>query len=420
MQIKVIPSSISGTVTIPASKSMTHRAIICASLAQGTSRIDNITYSKDIDATISCMEALGASIQTFPTHCIVNGCNITHISTDTTLDCGESGSTMRFLIPLAAITKAQITMKGHGRLLQRPMNVYHKIFDEQGLTLKQNGALKVKGPLHSDTFYIQGNISSQFITGLMLALPLLDDDSTLEIIPPFESKSYVDLTVQMLETFGIKILEEDTTRYRIPGNQSYQAGNITIEGDYSQLAFFAVLGAIQNKLTVQNADPSSRQGDRVILDFIQKAGSDIRVSNAIEIRSAPLKATTIDIADCPDLGPILCVLASFSSGTTHIIHAKRLRMKESDRIEAMETELKKWGVQIVSTDDTITITGKDAYPRIHGEINGHNDHRIVMAMTVFGLCAQSECIINDAQSITKSYPAFFEDIRRLGGKVEEL
>ena len=276
----------------------------------------------------------------------------------------------------------------------------------------------MSGNLKAKDYVVQGDISSQFITGFMFVLPLLDQDSTLTITEPYESKSYVNLTIQMLAKFGIEIIETSSNSYLIKGNQHYKAQDVSVEGDFSQLAFFAVLGTLNNTLSCSNMDMSSKQGDKAILDCIPSFTSDKDTITFTKKQPAP---QTIDLSNCPDLGPILCVLASFTNGETNIVNAARLRMKESDRILAMETELKKWGVDITSTFDSIQIHGKEHYKSDRTvEIFGHNDHRIVMAMTVFGLCAGSECIIDDAQAITKSYPTFFEDIQSLGGKVEIL
>lgn len=417
MKVKVSPSQVAGSVAIPSSKSLAHRAIICASLAQGTSTVSNITYSKDIDATIACMEALGAKIKKQETSCIITGTNVKNRTEPVSMDCNESGSTLRFLIPLCALSNQKATLIGHGRLMQRPMDVYAKIFKEQQLSFKQTDHMEVCGPLQPSVYKIRGDISSQFITGLLLALPLLAQDSQIEIIPPYESKSYVDLTLQMLKTFGIIIHQTDATHYQIPGHQSYLAKDVRVEGDWSQAAFYTVLGAIQGPLTLNNMKADSLQGDKVVIDAIHNKTWQ---QDHLIIDRAPLVGQTIDLANCPDLGPILCILAAYSQGTTHLIHAQRLRMKESDRIAAMEEELRKWNVDVSSTYDTITIVGKETYRKDGVEIHGHNDHRIVMAMTIFGLCAQSPCIIDDAQAITKSYPNFFQDIQAIDGKVEIL
>lgn len=419
MKVKIYPSSIHGTLAIPSSKSMAHRALICASLAQGTSVLSGITSSKDIEATISCMQALGAKIEMKDGNYIVQGTDLSDLKKETICNCHESGSTLRFLIPVASLTNQKITFKGQGRLMERPMDIYKDLFDKQELFFTQNQeGIQIQGSLKPDCYVIPGHISSQFISGLLFTLPLLDKDSTITVQEPYESKSYVDLTLQMLQKFGITITQDKNT-YFIPGHQRYKAQSVHVEGDYSQMAFFSVLAALQNKLTLTNMDIDSRQGDKVILDFLKQAGAHVvKDSKQISIEHHLLQEQTIDLADCPDLGPILCVLASFCSGTTQCIHAKRLRIKESDRIEAMETELRKWGVEISSTEDTITIHGKKSYDTRNVIIHGHNDHRIVMAMTVFGLCADVPCIIEDAQAITKSYPTFFEDIQKIHGKVE--
>ena len=401
MKVKVTPSKVHGNVKIPASKSMAHRALICASLSDGTSIVSNVTNSKDIEATVGCMKALGAKIkQIDETTYEVTGTNLFKQEGNITCNANESGSTLRFLIPLAACTNAKVKFLGQGRLLQRPMDVYENEFKEQNIEFNQ------------------GDISSQFITGFMFVLPLLNQDSTLTITKPYESKSYVNLTIQMLAKFGIEIIETSSNSYLIKGNQHYKAQDVSVEGDFSQLAFFAVLGTLNNTLSCSNMDMSSIQGDKAILDCIPSYTSN---KDTVTFAKKQPMPQIIDLSNCPDLGPILCVLASYTNGETNIVNAARLRMKESDRILAMETELKKWGVDITSTFDSIQIHGKEHYKSDNTvEIFGHNDHRIVMAMTVFGLCAESECIIDDAQAITKSYPTFFEDILSLGGKVEIL
>lgn len=420
MKVKVTPSKVHGNIKIPASKSMAHRALICASLSDGTSIVSNVTNSKDIEATVGCMKALGAKIkQIDETTYEVTGTNLFEQEGNITCNANESGSTLRFLIPLAACTNAEVKFLGQGRLLQRPMDVYENEFKEQNIEFNQSDKeIIVRGNLQAKDYVVQGDISSQFITGFMFVLPLLNQDSTLTITKPYESKSYVNLTIQMLAKFGIEIIETSSNSYLIKGNQHYKAQGVSVEGDFSQLAFFAVLGTLNNTLSCSNMDMSSKQGDKAILDCIPSFTSNKDTITFTKKQPAP---QTIDLSNCPDLGPILCVLASFTNGETNIVNAARLRMKESDRILAMETELKKWGVDITSTFDSIQIHGKEHYKSNSTvEIFGHNDHRIVMAMTVFGLCAGSECIIDDAQAITKSYPTFFEDIQSLGGKVEIL
>ncbi|MCF0107264.1 MAG: 3-phosphoshikimate 1-carboxyvinyltransferase [Holdemanella sp.] len=423
MKVKIIPSTVEGSIEIPASKSMAHRAIICASLSKGTSVISNITYSKDIDATIQCMEALGAAIQKNKSSCTITGCDLQNVKDSIVCDCFESGSTLRFLIPIASLTGKEIIFKGQGRLLARPMEIYQELFDHQSLSfIQSDDSIKIKGSLKPGAYVLKGDVSSQFISGLLFALPLMDADSTIEILPPYESKSYVNLTISMLKQFGIQIEETSEYAYSIKGNQQYISKDISVEGDYSQMAFFAVLGALNHTISCHNMNPDSAQGDKIILDFVKKAGALLDVKDStITISPDSRHGQIIDLSNCPDLGPVLCVLASYIPSKTIITHAKRLRMKESDRIEAMECELRKWGVDIASTEDEIIIYGKDGYENAQEIlIQGHNDHRIVMAMTIFALCAKSPSFIEGAQAIEKSYPDFFKDISIIQGKVEIL
>lgn len=417
MRVKITPSKVSGTLQIPSSKSLGHRAILCAALSKGTSTIKNIQMSKDIEATLSCIKELGASYEKKEDTLIITGI---HKETKESyhLDCNESGSTLRFLIPIASLKNRPITFTGKGRLLERPMSIYQKIFSDQHKTfIQQDQKIKIDQAIDAQDFVIDGNVSSQFISGLLFVLPLLDKPSTLTIKEPYESKSYVDLTISMLKKFGITI-QEEKNKYIIQPNQEYKACTCTIEADYSQVAFFSVLACLNSTITAFPFDPDSLQGDKAILDIVENYTFN---GNQIQFDPKCAIAKTIDLANCPDLGPILCVWASFAKGCTHIINAGRLRIKESDRIQAMEDELKKWNVDITSTQDSITIQGKESYSNDSiVEIDGHNDHRIVMAMSVFGLCANSPSIIHDAQAITKSYPTFFEDIKRLGAKVDML
>lgn len=419
MDVKITPSQLQGTLSIPSSKSMAHRALICASLANGKSTITGVTSSKDIEATISCMRALGAEIQVLEDKIIVEGHR--SLPQDIVCDCHESGSTIRFLIPVASLTNRPVTFIGQGRLMQRPMSIYEDIFKNQELKYTQDDTgIHIQGSIQAQEYELPGNVSSQFISGLLFSLPLLKEDSVLHIQEPYESRSYVNLTLQMLSKFGITILEEGNT-YRIPGNQCYRCQDIHVEGDYSQMAFFATLASLQGKLDIANMDPDSKQGDKVILEILKQGGALVEYHDGLySIQKNQRIAQTIDLQDCPDLGPILFVWASYTPGITHFVNAQRLRIKESDRIEAMETELRKWGVDFSSTFDTVTIRGKEKYDTPNVHIDAHNDHRIVMAMTVFALCAQVPCVIHDAQAITKSYPGFFDDVIARKGKVEYL
>lgn len=409
----------SSTINIPPSKSMAHRAIIAASLSEGVSNITNINYSKDILATISCMRKLGAIIEESKDNLVIKGINVLNIKDNEVVDCNESGSTLRFLIPIFALSNKEVIFTGSKRLLERPLNVYKEIFDKQGLLFeyKEDG-LHIKGPLRSDDFIIDGSVSSQFITGLLYALPLLKEDSTLTIVEPYESESYINLTVEALNKYGINLDRESNLVYKIKGNQNYTSNDYFVEGDFSQMSFFSALGQINNTLAISGLKVNSKQGDKAIIDIIKDMNGHIDEGSIYVSSPSDLKGTTIDLKDCPDLGPILMALATQAQGKTHIINAGRLRIKESDRILAMETELKKLGCDISSSETEVFVKGKTD---IRGDVTlyGHNDHRIVMALSILSTIARHNVVIEGAQAITKSYPNFFNDLRKLGIEVEE-
>lgn len=409
------PSSIS----LPSSKSLSHRALITASLANGTSVIHGLTDSADTLATKRCMERLGAKFEKNGTDIIVHG--ISSFQYDgTDCDCGESGSTLRFLIPIFALLNQEITFVGHGKLMQRPQSVYEEIFAKQNLLFERiDNKLSLQGPLASGKYVVKGNVSSQFMSGLLFALPLLKKDSILEIEAPFESSSYVGLTLDSLKHAGIQIKQEGLTYY-IPGNQTYQPFDCTVEGDDSQMAFFAEAACIQNvPIDVCNVRHDSIQGDHVIVDIIKRMGGNVEeIENGYRFSGNQLKGCQIDLADCPDLGPALFALASQCEGTTTFINAGRLRIKESDRIACMEEELRKLGVAISSTEDVVTIHGKKGIST-DVMLYGHNDHRIVMSLSMLASLTEKQIIIDGAEAVNKSYPRFFEDYVKIGGMVED-
>ena len=359
MKATIYPSTSGGEVIIPPSKSMSHRAIICACLAKGTSRIDNIAYSVDVTTTIEGMKKLGAKVQCFDDYLIVEGIQDFNHLQDSTINCNESGSTLRFFIPLFANTNQEVSFTGKNRLLKRPQKIYETIFNQQGCFYSQSDeSIQIKGALKPGAFTLPGNVSSQFISGLLFLLPMLDADSTIVIKDDFESRSYVDLTIQMLKEFHIHVEFKNDSTLHIPGNQQYYAHNTRVEGDYSQFAFFAVLAAINHDLTILGVAHDSLQGDKQILQILDDFKIKVEaIENGYRVYHSTPIAHDIDLSNCPDLGPILCVLAMNAKGTTKITNAARLRIKESDRIEAMETELKKFGANITSTEDEIMIIG---------------------------------------------------------------
>ena len=412
MRARITPAKIdSGNITIPPSKSLAHRAIICACLAPGRSVISNIDYSVDIRATIEGMRHLGASIKEDKDTLFIDGIETFQYDGDV-VNCHESGSTLRFFLPLFSLTGKRATFSGSKRLIERPQNVYEMLFQEQGIDfVRTYPNIIIDGRLKPGELTLKGNVSSQFITGLLFALPLLEADSKIHIEPPFESRSYVDLTIQMLKRFQIIVEYEDAYTLAIKGNQQYQPTDVLVEGDYSQLVFWASLGVLNHSVETHGLDLHSLQGDKKTIDIFQSMNAGIKVlDDGYQFCPGTLNGTVIDLNDCPDLGPMLFALATQANGKTTFQNAGRLRIKESDRIKAMETELKKLGCSISSTFGTVTITGP---VKLQGNVtlHGHNDHRIVMALSILATIADEPITIDDAQAISKSYPGFFKDLK---------
>lgn len=420
MNIKIYPSKVSGSIKIPPSKSMAHRAIICASLSDGISKISNVDFSEDILTTIEGMQKLGAKIEISKNSLIIKGITGFKKIEDNIINCNESGSSLRFFIPIFSMLDQEIIFLGKNRLMDRPQEIYKEIFLNQNLKfIQEDKKIKINGKLKPNIYEIKGDISSQFISGLMFILPILNKDSIIKIIPPFESISYVKLTIDMLKKFGIDIIFLDEYRIKIKGNQKYKPTNYSIEGDYSQLGFFAVLGAINNDITCLNLDIKSNQGDKQIIDILKDAGVKIDIlENGYKFYKSKLNSIEVDLKNCPDLGPILMVLGCFIENFK-ITNAGRLRYKESDRIMAMEMELKKLGVEISSTENEIFIYGKKDF-KINNLLYSHKDHRIAMSLSILATVLEKEIIISEAECINKSYPNFYEDLEKLGVKIEKI
>ena len=413
------PARIGGTVSAPPSKSMAHRAVLCSALAKGISHIENLEFSKDISATLAAAGQLCARVESGPADALVEG--LGHFRpVFGPVDCCESGSTLRFLIPLASLTGQSITFVGRGRLMERPQSVYETLYREQNLHFEQaNGQLTVAGSLRSGEYTLAGNVSSQFISGLLFVLPLLAGDSTLHLIPPVESRSYIEMTRAAQAAFGVTSHWLDDTTLCIPGGQQYHPRDYIVEGDYSQAAFLAVLGAVKGGITLTGLAAETLQGDAAILDILRRCGAKFtRTEAGLVFEQAPLHGVDIDLADCPDLGPVLMVLGLLCEGTTVIRDAERLRIKESDRIAAMEAELRACGGVLSSEGGTITVQG--CKPRLHAPeapLSGHNDHRVVMSLTVLALAADIPLAINEAEAVQKSWPHFFDALKPLGVEV---
>ncbi len=392
-------SELNGTVSAPPSKSAAHRALICSFLAGGGT-VKPILNSKDMQATAGVIKALE------------NG--------EKMLDCIESGSTLRFMIPVAAAKGASVVFTGSGRLPERPIGEYLELLPQHGVSCKSEGGLplEISGRLSNGSYAVSGNVSSQYITGLLLALAALEGDSAVLLKTPLESRPYVDMTVKVMADFGVEIRETEFG-WLIHGGQSFRKMNYTVEGDWSQAAFFLAAGALGGNVTVTGLDSNSAQGDKAILDVLKAFGAEIALNgNSAECRKSELKGTVVNASDIPDLVPIIAVLAAYAKGKTVISGAERLRYKESDRIESVVSNLRKMGADVEETADGMVIHGGKAL--FGAVLDGYNDHRIVMAFSIAALFAQGETVISDANSINKSYPSFFEDYNRLGGLADVI
>ena len=428
-KVLIAPTKFNGKIHIPSSKSMGHREIICAGLAQGTSVIDNISMSKDIEATCRCLQALGVQIENVPsrfagrTALRVTGSGKL-AAAESGADCGESGSTLRFIIPLAALLGQPFTLTGHGRLVSRPLQAYYDIFDSQQLGYStENGQLPltVNGRLHPGHYQLPGDVSSQYVSGLLFALPLLEGDSVLEITSPLESASYVNLTLSCLAKYGIKIENEGHRLYKIPGRQKYQPQNSNVEGDWSQAAFWLVAGALGKQVSSTGLTADSLQGDRAVLNIMQRMGAKLtQKQDAVTAEQSTTAGCVIDAADCPDIIPVLTVLAAVSTGMTKIINAARLRIKECDRLAAMTSELNKLGAKITELPDGLIIEGCAQGLRGGAQVDAWNDHRIAMSLAVAAAACNEPFTLTGAASVAKSYPEFWQDYLQAGGKMEVL
>ena len=416
-----------GTITPPPSKSAAHRALLCAALAGGGT-VRGITDSEDMQATLRALPALGASpaaekeavsasrVVTFTPAAPPAGGPVT-------VDCGESGSTLRFLIPLFAAKGIPAVCTGRGRLPERPLGVYADCLPGHGVTLSGPGdgkslPLSVSGRLQAGQYVLPGDVSSQFITGLLLALPLCEGDSEIVLSTPLESAAYVTMTVEAMARAGVAV-ETTSFGWRVSGGQAYRPHEETVEADWSQAAFLLAAGALGGEIALTGLNPRSSQGDREALALFRRFGADItEAGGRVLCRRAPLHGIDIDASQIPDLVPILAVTAALAEGTTRITGAARLRLKESDRLAATAHCLRLLGGRAEERPDGLVIEGR---PFLEGgEVPGYNDHRIVMSMAVAALGCRGPVTIGDAGSVRKSWPAFFTDYQRIGGAVHVL
>ena len=423
--LKIYPSKLKGEVKIPPSKSMAHRAIICAALSDGLCIIENIDYSDDIIATIDAMNSLGAKIVKHKDYIEVIGAYGSDEKPQETriIDCNESGSTLRFLVPISLLFKGSSKFIGRGNLGKRPLTTYYNIFERQGIEYSYeegNLNLVINGELNPGTFEVEGNVSSQFITGLLFTLPLLKEDSKIIITTEMESKGYIDLTLRAMNDFGVEIINNNYREFIIKGNQKYKARNYRVEGDYSQAAFFLCADSLGNDVLCKDLDLNSLQGDKEVIDILERMNvvfnaNDIGVKGTT---NGELASTVIDGSQCPDIIPVLTSVAALTKGTTEIINAGRLRIKECDRLAAVTSELNKLGAKIIEKEDGLVVTGVE---KLQGgvEVWSHKDHRIAMTLAIASTRCEEPIVIKDYECIAKSYPKFFEDFKALGGNVHE-
>ena len=417
--VKFSPFVPNGTVNVPPSKSDVHRAIICAAMANGVSRISPVALSNDIKATIGCIKALGADAVLENNVLTVDGTNMYKNKT-ALLDCGESGSTLRFFIPIAAVGNINATFVGKGKLPQRPIGIFTEALPKAGTVCKTEGGLplEIKGQLKSGIFKIPGNVSSQFITGLLLALPILEGDSEIVLTSPLESVGYIAMTIRTMKQFGVNI-QATEKGWHIKGGQSYKTCDYTTDGDWSQAAFFMVLGAVSGKVTVKGVAKDSTQGDKKCAEILARFGAKVtHLDIEVTVEKGELKAITIDASQIPDLVPVLSVCAAFAEGTTRIINAERLRIKECDRLKATAELLNNLGGKVKELSDGLEITGVSSLKG--GTVNGYNDHRIVMSAAVCAARSDEDITATFAMSINKSYPDFYIDYNSIGGKANVL
>lgn len=420
MDITIEPKPLTGTLRIPSSKSMTHRELIAAALADGETKVTGVTWSQDIEATVRILSLFGAEIGKEEREdglaLTIDG-GLRKQQEILTADAGESGSTLRFLIPLGLLSKNHVIYTGRGRLSERPLTPYYEIFDEKHISYKTEGGLplEVEGKLPAGLYELPGNVSSQFFTGLLFALPLAEGDSVLKSTTKLESESYVEMTLDTLSRHGITIHKKASGLYEIPGGQHYKTGHFPVEGDYSQAAFWLVSGLAGGKMTLTGLSETSLQGDQAILSILESMGGSISKDGNIIAETSKTRGTIMDAENVPDLVPAIAALASVSEGRTEIIHGERVRLKECDRLHAMAVELSKLGADIKEKPDGLIIEGKKSLRG--GTVSSWNDHRIAMALAAISPKIEGNLTIEGAESVKKSYPRFWDDFKKAGGKL---
>ena len=415
MNIRITPGPLAGTVTPPPSKSQAHRVLIAAALSGGFSVLKGLAQSQDIQATAACLRAMGAYLEELESgdirvHGLGNSIPQWREPRQVQFDCGESGSTLRFLIPVALVVQGGGIFTGRGRLMERPQQPYFDIFDEKGIFYEQkDGALTVKGELTPGVYRLPGNISSQFVTGLLYALPLLEGDSQILLTSPLESRGYVDMTLDVLKRFGIRV-EALKNGFAVPGGQKYQSCPMTIEADWSQAAFWYEARFLGSDVEITGLCENSAQGDAVIDVLFGEMGLTL----------APVGSLKLDVSGYPDLAPPLAAMAALRAGeTTYLVNVARLRIKESDRLSSVTRALNALGADVEEGPDFLKITGRDGLAG-GAAVDCCNDHRVAMMAAVAATRCREPATLLGAECVQKSYPDFWEEYKRLGGKFDVL
>ena len=416
MEIIIVPSELQGTVRAPSSKSMTQRAIAAAILTEGQSTIINPSDCNDSVAAKSIAASLGADISVIP-----NGLNITGSGKlkENILNCGESGLAIRMFSPVAALYPCEITMTGSGSLKNRPMTMIKDTLTQLGVRCSSNKGLLpliIQGPLKGGKCITDGSVSSQLLTGLLMALPVAPGDSEITVLN-LKSKPYIDLTLQVLDKFGISVVNDNYSRFTISGSQKYKATVMEVESDWSGGAFLLVAGAVNGDVSVTGLRSDSRQSDKTILTALDRAGARMKITeNSVRVSKSELRSFEFDATEAPDLFPPLTALASYCTGISGIKGVSRLIHKESDRAKALMEEFGKMNIKVEIKEDYMLITGGKVKGAV---VNSHNDHRIAMAEAVAALGASGSVTIENPRCVAKSYTAFFEDLRTLGANISD-
>ncbi|MCL2014279.1 MAG: 3-phosphoshikimate 1-carboxyvinyltransferase [Oscillospiraceae bacterium] len=435
MTVTFSPAKFAGEIIPPPSKCYTHRAMICAALAKGKSRISNIIFSDDMNATIDALRTIGAKIETSDGYCDITGIgDMETLPQNVNINCRESGSTLRFMMPVCAALGINAAFTGHGKLPSRPLDPYFSAMGPKGVNFNFNGKIpSISGRLNRGDFILTGDVSSQFFTGLFFALPLVSGGSTVEVTGNLESLPYLEITRDTLRAFGIEIYKDNpvgansTARWIIPGNKKYEKCDYNVERDFSSAAFFAVAGAVSadngDGIKIMGMNKNSIQGDKAVFDIISECGARVSFSAGTDPHESryivkppsdgKLKPFNVNASDIPDLVPILAVLASFCEGTSLITGAKRLKIKESDRLSAISDVINNLGGEVIPNEDGLLIRG--AAKLKGGRCDSHNDHRIAMSAAIMAAGCEAPSELFGAQAVRKSYPDFFKDYKKLGG-----